>query len=274
MQTKVDSSNIGAADGGGPRREYLTRLCDQIYSKLKLFVQSPNNKHNVGEERDKWIPNPKANSLTDLNNYYKLGMIFAYCVKLKECLEVNLPSIFWKYVSGESIFWEDIKSVNHNQFVCLEKISKMTADDLEYLDEKFTTFLGDGQEYELEFGGRNRKLTIQNRLEYIEMSKALHMNSLFKAFKMIKRGLEESIFPFYYNISKAYDLEQKMMGMNYVLFDHSRLTSMCSVRSRNTKTLMDQKIHIHLSNTSGIFFKDLAKNNWLHTSDMFGEDPD
>jgi hypothetical protein len=209
--------SIGAADGGGPRREYLTRLAQEVYSKLKLFIPSANNKHNVGDEREKWVPNPKANSITDLENYYKLGMIFAYCVKLKECLEVNLPSFLWKFIAGEELTWEDIKSVNINQYVCLEKISKMTAEDLEYLDERFTTFLGTGEEYELEYDGKSRILNIDNREEYIEKCKSLHMNALLKPFEMIKRGLQESIMPLYFNWFCASDLEEKMMGMNYVV---------------------------------------------------------
>jgi hypothetical protein len=140
----------------------------------------------------------------------------AYCMKLKECLEINLPSIFWKYFSNEGVKWEDIKSININQFVCLCKIEAMTAADLEYLDEKFTTFLGDGNEYELEYGGKNRQLTIENRAEYIELCKTIHLSTLFKPFEMIKRGVQDTIFPFFYNQFNYASLEEKMMGMNFV----------------------------------------------------------
>lgn len=179
-------------------------------------MPSANNKHNVGEEREKWIPNTKANSLTDYSNYYKLGMVFAFCLKLKECLELNLPSIFWKDLAGQEIIWEDIKSININQYGCIEKIEKMSSDDLEYLDESFTTFLGDGQEYELEFGGKDKKLSSANRHEYIEKSKAMHLYSVMRSFRMIKRGLQETMFPFFYNCLSATELEQKMTGMDYV----------------------------------------------------------
>ena len=85
-------------DAGGPRREYLTNLCKELTEKLKLFIKSPNSLHNVGEEREKMVPNPKANSQSDLDNYYKVGMLFAVSIKLRECLELDLPQILWKYI--------------------------------------------------------------------------------------------------------------------------------------------------------------------------------
>ena len=77
----------------------MTRMCKEVIDKLKLFIPSPNNRQNTGDERDKWVPNPKANSVTDFDNFYRLGMVLAFCWKIRECLEVNLPSIFWQKAS-------------------------------------------------------------------------------------------------------------------------------------------------------------------------------
>jgi hypothetical protein len=89
---------LAGADAGGPRRQYLTNVAEEIYAKLKMFIKSPNAVHNVGEEREKWVPNPKANSKTDLDNFYKLGIIIGLATKLRECLEISLPSIAFKYI--------------------------------------------------------------------------------------------------------------------------------------------------------------------------------
>lgn len=80
------------------RREYLANSSDQIFNNLKLFVSSPNSVHNVGEEREKWVPNPKANSITDLENYYKIGAMLALTLRIHECVELSMPSIFWQYM--------------------------------------------------------------------------------------------------------------------------------------------------------------------------------
>lgn len=85
---------------GGPRRDYFTNLVVELKDKLKLLIKSPNAVHNVGEEREKLIPNPKATSLTDQRNYFKLGMLLAISYKMMECLELDLPSCFWKQFYG------------------------------------------------------------------------------------------------------------------------------------------------------------------------------
>jgi hypothetical protein len=95
---EINFMGEAGTDAGGPRREYLTNLCKELTEKLKLFIKSPNSLHNVGEEREKMVPNPKANSQSDLDNYYKVGLLFAVSIKLRECLELDLPQILWKYI--------------------------------------------------------------------------------------------------------------------------------------------------------------------------------
>ena len=96
-------TNLGGIDAGGPRREYMSNLAVEIMEKLKIFVKTPNAVHNVGEEREKWVPNPKANSRTDLENFYKVGFVIAFVLKTRECLEVSITSLFWKYLISRLI---------------------------------------------------------------------------------------------------------------------------------------------------------------------------
>jgi hypothetical protein len=53
----------------------------------------------------------------------------------------------------------------------MEKIRTMPDSDLEYLDEKFVTFLSDGKEYELVPNGKNILVTPVNKSLYIELTK-------------------------------------------------------------------------------------------------------
>ena len=78
-------------------------MSKEIVEVLKLFIRSPNSVHNIGEERDKYVPNPKANSKTDVDNYYKFGIVLALCLKMNEVFNISLPSIFWKYLVGGSL---------------------------------------------------------------------------------------------------------------------------------------------------------------------------
>ena len=89
---------LAGIDLGGVRREYFTKLSEEIFEKLKLFIPSPNSISNLGNERDKWVPNPSINLDTALHNYYKLGVAMACCSKVREVLDLSMPSIFWKFM--------------------------------------------------------------------------------------------------------------------------------------------------------------------------------
>ncbi len=106
--------------------------------------------------------------------------------------------------------------MNINQFVCIEKMKTMSPEDLEYLEETFVTFLSDGQEYELEFNGRNIKLTEENKHHYIERTKEVHLAHLLRPFERIRAGLLDSIWVTSFQNRTPAELEQLICGMDYV----------------------------------------------------------
>jgi hypothetical protein len=66
-------------------------------------------------------------------------------------------------IEGNPLVWDDIKVININLHVCLEKIDSMPDSDLEYLDERFVTFLSDGSSYELIPNGKDILVTPKTR---------------------------------------------------------------------------------------------------------------
>lgn len=140
----------------------------------------------------------------------------AVCFRMQDCLELSLPSVFWKYFLTGEIDWQDLKGVNVNQVVCLEKIEAMSEADLEYLEETFTTFLGDGLEYEVEAGGKCKQLTIHNKAEYIQKCKQVHMAALVKPFEMIRHGFLDSCFDYFLTGLSHLEMDTKICGMDYV----------------------------------------------------------
>ena len=70
---------------------------------MGLFIPSPNQERNLGAERDKFVPNPKALRAEDMQNYYMLGVIMGLCYKLGDIMGVNFPSIFWKYLLSKDL---------------------------------------------------------------------------------------------------------------------------------------------------------------------------
>jgi hypothetical protein len=92
----------------------------------------------------------------------------------------------------------------------------MKDEDLEYLEEKFTTFSLDGQEFELFPGGKNTSLTVQNRAEYIVKAKHTQLALLSRAFKELKKGLNDSLAYVCYNMYTPEGLDKLVCGMNFV----------------------------------------------------------
>jgi hypothetical protein len=63
-----------------------------------LFIPSPNNRQNIGVERNKFVPNPKALGLEHMRNYFMVGQILAIALKTRDMLSIDFPSFFWKFL--------------------------------------------------------------------------------------------------------------------------------------------------------------------------------
>ena len=206
----------GASDAGGPRREYFELVCDEAIQKLKLFISSPNNTGNVGEERDKLVPNPMANSPCDIDNFYKIGIYLAIALKSQDCTSLMLPSVLWEYLLGKPLTTNSLISVAHNLAKCIDEISKLSADELEDLGERHTAYLLSGKEIELYPGSSNIPLTADNRIEYVVANLKVQLGQLEKAFSAIRSGFR-SILPVSTIESVTPEqLEKYICGMNYV----------------------------------------------------------
>ena len=185
-----------------------------------LFIKSPNHKGNVGTERDKYIPNPQTSTEKNLESYFKLGFLMAVSHRCAEVLNFDFPSILWKYLLFKELEWEDIKCIDVNIYVCLEKIEKMPEDEIEYLDENFVTFQFDGNLIELKPNGNSITLTAENRYEYISLVKEKYFAQILPAFKSIRDG-------YYFYASQQTNgcfqtvksFEQSLSGFNTVDLD-------------------------------------------------------
>ncbi len=77
------ASRLVAIDGS--RRVYVCAadagaqvgVCNEVQSEgpLKLFIRCPNHRHELGENREKWLPNPEARSPTQLALLELVGRI-------------------------------------------------------------------------------------------------------------------------------------------------------------------------------------------------------
>lgn len=76
---------------------------------------------------------------------------------------------FYKMLLHKSIVLQDIEAVDHEYYKSLVYI--METDDIDSLDLTFTVesdIYGQKVEYELKPGGKDLKVTLENRKEYVE----------------------------------------------------------------------------------------------------------
>lgn len=106
--------------------------------------------------------------------------------------------------------------MNHTLYTCLEQIGSMKNEELEYLDQNFVTYMNDGTELELKPGGRDIKLSPDNKEEYISLVKEKTQAMVMLGFEEIKRGFYHYLFDFSVRFMDPLIMEEKVCGMNYV----------------------------------------------------------
>ncbi len=101
---KVNFSGEGSIDAGGPYRETLTNICQELQSSvLPLLIPTPNNKNNHGQFRECWMINPAARSPTHLEMFKFFGYFIGAAIRSQQALPLDLAPIFWKLLLEDTI---------------------------------------------------------------------------------------------------------------------------------------------------------------------------
>ncbi len=96
-------------------------------------------------------------------------------LRTKNYLDLNLPSYFWKQLAGQNLTKLDLEHIDKFSIKCLDEIiniDKRGVDETnfsDYIDEHFTTCLSNGVEVELIKDGKHKKVTFNNRFEYVDL---------------------------------------------------------------------------------------------------------
>ena len=92
---RVTYRGEAATDAGGPYNEVISNICDELQSSfLGLLIPTPNNTHNMGENRDCWIVNPSATSKNDRDLFLFLGKLMGVAIRTQNNLNLSLPPLF------------------------------------------------------------------------------------------------------------------------------------------------------------------------------------
>eukprot|EP01083_Nonionella_stella_P059475 155578_1 len=188
----------GGQDAGGLFRDSLSAVCEDLQSShLPLLLRCPNARLGYGNNQDKWIPAPRATSALHLSMFAFLGKLMGAAIRGHSVvLNLDLPSVVWKPLVGETITREDITSIDAGFTEVLEKISAADSDPSitpanfrDVFPYTFATLGSDGEEVELVPDGKNKPVTWENREEFVQFVEKYRLNEFKLQVEAIRRGL-------------------------------------------------------------------------------------
>ena len=151
----------------GPYRQFFTDITRELTPSygLGLFIPSPNNKHQTGEFKSRWVINPKANSSYHLSLFELIGTLMGCCLRTGAHLPIDLPLMFWKSITEEHITDEDLDEVDSQLTTLIDMLKNCPSpDDLYEATEAYGDPLTwsykacDEEEYDMIPNGRNTKV--------------------------------------------------------------------------------------------------------------------
>ena len=99
----------------GPYRQLFNDLSIEMQSQqlpCPLFVPTPNHRHQLGEQRHLYMPNPAATSPAHLELYEHIGRLMSVACRTRVLLSLDLPSLFWKQLAAQPVGIDDLREVD------------------------------------------------------------------------------------------------------------------------------------------------------------------
>ena len=206
-----------AIDQGGPYREIISDMCDDLQSDyIELFIKTPNNKSDNGDLRDKYIINPNCNNINYNKAFEFIGKMMVLSISSGETFNLNLHPIFWKSLLENQITFEEYETIDLNFYNIIkqleEGLSKKDKTKINSLDLNFVIKNSNGKDIELINNGQEIKVTLENVNNYINLAKSMRMDEMTNQIKYIKNGLYSGISKNILKILNWKQLEEMVCG--------------------------------------------------------------
>jgi hypothetical protein len=205
----VEFQGEGAEDAGGPYRESMSYMCQELQSEqnvLSLFIPCPNAREGTGQNIDQWVVNPSAIDILSLAQYEFVGKLMGVAIRTGnltvfvieltiegEPLNLNLSSFFWKQMVLCPLESKDLFSFDVRVGELLKGLSKGALIKEHNVTITFTTKLSDNTEVELKPNGKNIVVNESNVLEYIQLVEQTRLREGEKQIAAIRKGLATMI---------------------------------------------------------------------------------
>ena len=217
----------GGTDAGGLFRDSVSHLCSELQtSAIPLFIPCPNSRTKIGDNQDKFIPNPSATSSIHLSMYAFVGKLMGIAIRGGHMLNLDFPSLLFRPLVGQPITRADLQAVDALSFDVLDKIVAMPEAEADSFTSTFaltfTTMASDGREVELVPGGREQTVTWHNRLEYCQLVEQYRLSELSLQTAAIRKGLGTIVPIQLLPLFTAVELECMICGKREISIDYLR----------------------------------------------------
>ena len=206
-----------ASDAGGPYNEILSEICDDLQSDyIDLFINTPNNKYNIGELRDKYIINPNCDNINHKNAFEFIGKLMILSISSGETFNLNLHPIIWKSLLENEITFKDYQTIDYTFFNLIrllkEGLSEKDEKKINSLDLNFIIKNSNEKDIELIENGHKIKVTLENVENYINLAQSKRLEEINNQINYIKKGLYSAIGKNILQILNWKQLEEMICG--------------------------------------------------------------
>ena len=207
----------GASDFSGVYNEVISIISFELQSKyLDLFIKTPNNKNEIGQNRDKYMPNPLAKSQLQKEMYYFIGNLMLHAITSGNVLNLNLHPIFYKKLLNYEIPFNEIETLDKLSYkfiISLESVKNEKEFNEKHKDLYFAVHSSsDNSLIELVKDGQNKKVTFENLSEYIKLYKEFLIKEFDEQVSIIRKGIFDILGENLSTLLTPNDLEEYICG--------------------------------------------------------------
>ncbi|XP_028406216.1 uncharacterized protein LOC114528733 isoform X2 [Dendronephthya gigantea] len=230
----------GIIDQGGGFRDSLSEISDELCPQdddvnktLPLLIKTVNNRDQVGDHRDCFIPNP---SCKNMKVFHWLGRLMGAAYRSDETLALYFPPYVWKLLVGEHVTWtKDFANVDALAVNMINNFESMKREEFDATygkDLDFTTAFSDGTIESVKENGHQLLVDYETRLEYCQLVKKSRMMEFLDQITSIRDGFLTVIPQSLLELITSHELERGVCGFNEIsmsLLKESSRQSTCEL---------------------------------------------
>ncbi|XP_070543560.1 probable E3 ubiquitin-protein ligase HERC1 isoform X2 [Ptychodera flava] len=221
---KVKLVGEGADDAGGVFDDTITEICQELETGIvNLLIPTPNAVSDAGQNRDRFIFNPSANTEEDLQRFKFLGILFGVAMRTKKPLDLHLATMVWKQLCGMMLNSDDLEEVDllfMQSLRGIKDIDKSGVTEENFYEviplETFECQSADGRFVPVVPGGRSLPLTFHNRKEYVERALYYRLHETDSQVAAVREGMSWIVPVPLLSLLTMQQLEQMVCGLPYI----------------------------------------------------------